>query len=505
MIKLQHTLAVVCLLALGACGNDKSGVAGRVVHSAGQAGSLSVNNPLRSPREIVSQNGELRTTFTASGATVRVAGKYFHTIAYDNEFMPPLLRVKPGDTIFLNLNNQTGEPTNEHYHGLTVSPRINSDATVSDDVFIQADPGTQVNYKISIPSSHNPGLYSYHAHLHGHAERQVMGGLSGGLIVEGMLDPFPELAAIREQVLLLKDVQITAQGTLPQDIKPGADTNRTINGQTMPSLALEPGELQFWRFANIGADMYYRLVLDGHVFYELARDGNRHNQLVEMQEIFLPPGSRSEVFVRGAARGQYKLRTLDVDTGPDGDNYAAAELASGVVEAGPEVVRGPSVVTAGAPRPRLELPRTLPAVEDFRTLPVARRRTITFSEDTTNDTFFMDSGAGPAQFDPNRVDATITSGTIEEWTVNNATGELHVFHIDQTDFQVIEVNGDPQPFIGHQDHVNVPYQPLGGPRGTVKILIDFRNPDIAGKFVYHCHIHAHQDGGMMSVAEVVKP
>jgi suppressor of ftsI len=492
MIKLQHTLAVACLLTLGACGGDQDTGEVRLVHSAGQAGRQSVSHPLQSPREIVSQNGELRATFTASDATVEVAGKSFHTIAYDNEFTPPLLRVKPGDTIFLNLNNQTGEPTNEHFRGLNVSPRINPDATVSDDVFIQADPGTQVNYKISIPPGHNPGLYWYHAHVHGQAERQVMGGLSGGLIVEGVLDPFPELAAIREQVLLLKDVQITAQGTLPQDIDPGADTNRTINGQTMPSLAIAPEELQFWRFANIGADMYYRLVLDGHVFYELARDGNRHNQLVEMREILLPPGARSEVFVRGAARGQFKLRTLDVNTGPDGDNYAAAELAT-------------VVVTAGPPRPRLELPRMLPAVEDLRTLPVARRRTITFSEDTTNNTFFIDSGAGPAQFDPNRVDATITSGTIEEWTVNNATAELHDFNIHQTDFQVLEVNGDPQPFVGHQDHVDVPYQPQGGAPGTVKILIDFRNPDIVGKFVYHCHILEHEDGGMMSVAEVVHP
>jgi suppressor of ftsI len=89
--------------------------------------------------------------------------------------------------------------------------------------------------------------------------------------------------------------------------------------------------------------------------------------------------------------------------------------------------------------------------------------------------------------------------------VNNATAELHVFHIHQTDFQVLEVNGDPQPFIGHQEHVNVPYQPRGGPPGTVKILIDFRNPDIVGKFVYHCHILEHEDRGMMSVAEVVNP
>jgi hypothetical protein len=101
------------------------------------------------------------------------------------------------------------------------------------------------------------------------------------------------------------------------------------------------------------------------------------------------------------------------------------------------------------------------------------------------------------------VDSTITSGTVEEWTILNTSAELHVFHIHQTDFQVTEVGGVAQDFVGHQDSVNVPFQPDGGPPGQVKLLIDFRDPNIVGKFVYHCHILEHEDGGMMSIAEVV--
>jgi hypothetical protein len=173
-----------------------------------------------------------------------------------------------------------------------------------------------------------------------------------------------------------------------------------------------------------------------------------------------------------------------------GDDYAEATLAF--------------VTTTGKSQPEIPLPTVFPAVEDFRLLPVAQSRTITFL-DGDNNTFLMDSGDGPKQFDPARVDSTIVAGTVEEWTINNASGELHVFHIHQTDFQVTEVNGEPQEFIGHLDNVNVPYQEEGGPPGQVKLLIDFRNPDIVGKFVYHCHILEHEDGGMMSVAEVVSP
>ena len=82
---------------------------------------------------------------------------------------------------------------------------------------------------------------------------------------------------------------------------------------------------------------------------------------------------------------------------------------------------------------------------------------------------------------------------------------MHAFHIHQIDFQVTEIDGVPQPFVGHQDTVNGPYQQDGGPPGQVKLIMDFRNPNIVGKFVYHCHILEHEDGGMMSIAEVVSP
>jgi hypothetical protein len=86
----------------------------------------------------------------------------------------------------------------------------------------------------------------------------VMGGLSGGLIVEGVLDPFPQLAGVKERVMLLKDIPITPQGTVPDNIDPSAPSFRTVNGLTNPTVVIAPGETQFPRIANVGADLYYR-------------------------------------------------------------------------------------------------------------------------------------------------------------------------------------------------------------------------------------------------------
>jgi FtsP/CotA-like multicopper oxidase with cupredoxin domain len=32
--------------------------------------------------------------------------------------------------------------------------------------------------------------------------------------------------------------------------------------------------------------------------------------------------------------------------------------------------------------------------------------------------------------------------------------------------------------------------------------MDFRDPEIAGKSLYHCHILDHEDGGMMATIDV---
>jgi suppressor of ftsI len=78
---------------------------------------------------------------------------------------------------------------------------------------------------------------------------------------------------------------------------------------------------------------------------------------------------------------------------------------------------------------------------------------------------------------------------------------VHAFHVHQTDFLVTEIDGRPQPAHGLHDTVNLPIARMGRP-GRVKITIPFTDPHIVGKFVYHCHILEHEDGGMMATLQV---
>ncbi len=97
----------------------------------------------------------------------------------------------------------------------------------------------------------------------------------------------------------------------------------------------------------------------------------------------------------------------------------------------------------------------------------------------------------------------VHSGTVEDWVVQNTALEDHIFHIHQIHFQVLEVNGQPVNDPAIRDTVDLPFWSGSGPYPSVKLRMDFRDPNIVGTFVYHCHILQHEDAGMMGAIQVL--
>jgi suppressor of ftsI len=429
----------------------------------------------REPPSVSSKAGVLSVTLTARRSRIDIGGQEALAEVYNDSYVPPTLRVRPGDVIRLRLVNQLDHPTNLHTHGLHVSPSGNSD-----NVFLTVAPGQAQDFEFRIPRNHPSGLFWYHPHFHHFSNEQVRNGMSGALVVEGLLDSFPALHGIRERVLLLKDIQLEGGKVANRGI--GDQTIRTVNGLVNPTLELRPGETELWRIGNVGANLYYRLQLDGHRLYQVARDGNRLTHVVPADEILVPPGGRIEVLVQPLSRGTYALRTLAVNTGPGGNQYPGTSLATMQVQ--------------GDELPPRTLPGALLPVDDLRGK-VTGRRMITFSEGEVGDqdVFYVNGKA----FDPNRVDTRVRLGAVEMWTIKNESDEEHDFHIHQGGFQLVEVNGVPQPLDGYYDTVNVPV------RGEIKVIIPFTEPTEVGRFVYHCHLLSHEDKGMMATIEVTPP
>src|SRR5258705_479807 len=81
-----------------------------------------------------------------------------------------------------------------------VSPKRRQD----DGVDMTAMRGEALDYTVEIPRDPPPGLYWSHTHPHGESYRQVLDGMSGPLIIEGIERYAPAVRQMRERVLVIR-------------------------------------------------------------------------------------------------------------------------------------------------------------------------------------------------------------------------------------------------------------------------------------------------------------
>jgi FtsP/CotA-like multicopper oxidase with cupredoxin domain len=431
--------------------------------------------------------------------------------------------------------------TNLHFHGLAVPPTCHQDEVMKTSI----PSGASFEYRVRVPKEQPPGLYWYHPHIHGFSMKAVLAGASGALVVEGLERAIPELAGLPERVLVVRDQYLVNPEAPPSPTEPvtpqilldsDGDTINTHTGYGKPArdlsinfvpvpypdyppalLHLRPGERQLWRVLNASAITYLHLAvlfgttaqrlgvvaIDG-VPINVSGRGAAHVEWVD--HIGIPPGGRAEFIVTAPPSGvSASLITRSVDTGASGDNDPNRILAS-------------LVAAADAPEPRSVLdPHPLPAPphtgEWLGTLQPMRVRKLFLSEVHADPAdprspityFITEQGKDPRPFDPTSAepDIVVRQGDVEDWVIENRTTELHAFHIHQIHFLLLEWFGLPvrEPFL--RDTVNVPfYDPQMGRFPSVRVRMDFRDPDTVGTFLYHCHVLEHEDGGMMGVIRV---
>src|SRR5271170_4601249 len=434
-------------------------------------------------------------------------------------------------------------PTNLHFHGITVPPVCHEDDVLHTMVL----PGDAAfEYRFEIPKDEPPGLYWYHPHIHGSTKAQVMGGASGALIVEGIERANPELAGLPERVLVIRDQKLLNPNAAPSDAASRAippvvldadgDVKNTGTGTGKPAkdlslnyvpvpypdyppavITMKPGERQLWRVLNASAITYLNLAvlydrkpqelgivaLDG---VPVNADGVTKNVLNGQNHIGIPPGGRAEFIVQGPPAGVSGLLvTRTVDTGSGGENDPNRALAT--LTASSDAPAAASIVASN--------PTALPppARPWLGSVTPAHVRKLYFSEklENPNDpnsatTFYItEDGKTPTAFDPSSgvPDIVVKQGDVEDWIIENRSTELHAFHIHQIHFMMIDWSGVPvnEPFL--RDTINVPYysdRMLQYP--SVRLRMDFRDPNTVGTFVYHCHLLEHEDGGMMGTIRV---
>jgi len=232
---------------------------------------------------------------------------------------------------------------------------------------------------------------------------------------------------------------------------------------------------------NFSADLFFPIDMPGVTFTIVAEDGNPVWNVTERDDLLLPPGKRYDVLVT-PEKGEYELETIPFD---EGFQLLTKEKLADVSVSGDE---GESLPVPTSLQDESEV-----SLADEE---IDKRRRFVFSFATEDGQF--EAEINGETFDAKRINVAPVLGTTEEWTLVNHSNEDHPFHIHVNDFQVMSVNGKPYDANGLQDIVTIPKS--GG-----EVVIRNQYLDFTGEYVFHCHILAHEDAGMMQTVDVVNP
>jgi FtsP/CotA-like multicopper oxidase with cupredoxin domain len=437
----------------------------------------------------------------------------------------------------------TPTSTNLHFHGLSIPSACHQDDVLRTSIQPR-DPPFQ--YRLRIPADQPPGLYWYHPHIHGFTKMQVLGGASGAIIVEGIERADKAVAGLPERTLIIRDQDLIHPDAPPSKSEPvvpkvllerdGDPANNgtgfgkpakdlSINFVPVPfpdyppaAIEIRPGTRELWRVLNASAITYLNLAvlfdkkpqpmglvaLDG---VPLNESGTLAADYVSWQtHLGVPPGARVEFIVTGPPAGvRGLLVTRTVDTGPGGENDPNRALAT-ITASESAAEQEPKLGASAAPPPAPHetwLGNITPVIT--RRLYFSEKLLDPSNPNSATEFYLTVDGQTPAPFDPSSGVPNILAkqGTVEDWIIENRSNELHAFHIHQLHFLLLDYLGRPvnEPFL--RDTVNVPYfdgKALVYP--AVRLRMDFRGPNSAGDFVYHCHLLEHEDNGMMGLIRV---
>jgi bilirubin oxidase len=486
--------------------NGMGGMPGHGHHNMPAAGTnpaLPEGQPLKELPRLSNQSavpGVFKAELAAEPGVVQFAeGLDTPVLLYNST--NPVIEAREGDRVEISFKNGIpGEPTTIHWHGMPVP--ADQDGNPMDPVAS----GSERVYAFDLPEG-SAAPYWFHPHPHGLTAEQVYRGLAGVFLVKPKDDPIPP--EYGDTTLMLTDLRITADGTMPESTMADLMSGRVgdhvlVNGLKNPVMEVALGEKRRLRLFNATNARFLRLSFENASMTLIGTDGGLVEAPLAVDEVLLTPAERVELVVSFDKPGAARLMTLDYERGwmgPGKPDEADMVLLTANVSEEP----------AGAPPP---LPAKLRAIEPLGEPSVTRRFTLTESMGMDPDGMSMEgmdhsnmaaSSEGMemkflingASFDMNRIDEVSKVGQVELWEIVNGADMDHPFHVHGTQFQIVEHEKDGKvttpAYRAWKDTVNV----VAGE--IVRILL---RQDLPGPRMYHCHILEHEQLGMMGTVDV---
>jgi len=462
----------------------------------------------------------------------------------------PTIRTKPGQNVTMIVANKLGNETkhhmemntfefpnhtNVHTHGMHIDPYI-------DNIALDIKPGENWTYYYHVFENHAPGLFWWHSHMHGSSMLQIGGGMSGTWTVDpdnASYAESPEFYEIPEHVIVLQHFKFGREFGDPCDhglwiqeggrfnqfkvytldemadlfdtFSPNAESmlesrnpwyqyvpNSTynvtqfwaVNGQYEPIMEIQAGELHILRIVNAGSGWAMHVAIPGCTTWLIARDGVYRDEKKELDSIVIMMSARADIMVQCPCEGLYYMESAGYNYNNQMDVYDEDDTKLLILN-----VTGENWT---------DHPPNLPGRREYLEDLMSMHR-YKFQDFHTVD-FFQER--------PKDMPDCV-------WVMNEDTyrgGEFYHHHSNLNDYAewLLEGKGSAtHPYHQHVNHFQVVYvekdDPTGGaiyeigewrdvmPALQGKIVIRFRNHDLPGPMIYHCHFLSHEDRGMMHI------
>jgi FtsP/CotA-like multicopper oxidase with cupredoxin domain len=433
-------------------------------------------------------------TLTIAPVTVELApNRVISTIGYNGTSPGPLLRMKEGVPVTVNVINKTDVPELVHFHGLLIPSDV--DGAEEEGTPMVPAQGNRT-YKFT-PTPAGTRWYHTHTMSMDDLHRGAFTGQFGFLIVEGKDNPG---RYDQEHYLALRDWEpyFTNQAMDNDDLDPvGAQPERpatstmdtrpnglevmadyySINDKALGAgepIRVNPGERVMFHFLNASAIENRHLHLPGHKFNVVALDGNAVPTPAAMDVLMLGPGERIDAWVEMNQPGVWILGAPE-DPVREGGLGIVIEYAN----------RKRTPEWRAAPKSAWDYtvfgkPGSPPAPAEkldmlFEKVPRGAGK---FNSFTVNGKVY-----------PHEQEFVLKQGTRYRLTWRNRTDDAHPLHLHRHQLEIAEIYGKPTSGVV-KDTVVVPTYG--------RASVDF-TADQPGLTLFHCHIQQHMDFGFKAL------
>lgn len=442
-----------------------------------------------------------------------IQGKRVEMLAYNGQIPGPLLKVKQGSSVYVNLTNNIGMPTTIHWHGIRLENRYDGVPGVTQPLV--AD-GESFLYRLDFPDE---GMYWYHPHFREDVQQEL--GLYGNIFVE------PKDSNYFNQVddeiaLFFDDIQMD-NGDISgfnADYADQALTGRfgnvmLVNGETDYKISAGKGEIVRFYLTNSANTRTFNFLIESHKLKLVGSDGGKYEKETLADSIIIAPSERYIAEAYFENEGIYKIlhktpsRTYELGTitvsGNDMINDAnrktefsqlktnedissEAEKYKGYVNSEPDYIFELVVDMGMGHMGHMAASGPIEWEDEMAMMNSAStsENTKWIIRDVKTDKENME------------IENIVKKGSIKKIRLINSPGSMHPMqhpmHIHGQQFLITAINGKANDNLVWKDTVLVPSG------SAVDILVDFSNE---GKWMMHCHIAEHLESGMMSMFEVI--